>query len=208
MNSSNSIDQAVWRFFINNRVAWLNEPQVLLSDAFQPRWVTLMAVVLTVVIFLRSRTLDSAFRWARILYPALTLIVAITISSALKHLIGRERPLEAARLVVETNPSMPSGHAIAAFALATVLSVLTRSWWTVPAWIVAVLVAINRLYVGVHWLSDVLVGASIGTAVALLMWQLLQRAARSQAARRKTARRQTVRSQTARRQTAAAQPQR
>ena len=85
--------------------------------------------------------------------------------------IGRERPPIAEQLLYHFNPSMPSGHAVAAFALATVISYLsTRAWVQQLAWCVAVLVALSRLYVGVHWLSDVFVGGTIGVIAVWSIW--------------------------------------
>lgn len=169
------IDQKVWGWFIEQRTPTWNSIQVVLSDAFQPRWVTVMAAVFTAFLALRATKSTHPMRWWVVPYPAITLILAVSISSSLKHIVGRQRPDEAYRLVVETNPSMPSGHAIAACALAMVITLLTRSWLSVLAWAVAALVSVGRLYLGVHWLSDVIAGVAIGSAVALGVWWCLKK---------------------------------
>lgn len=170
------LDQQVWQWFISHRTGTWNSIHIFFSDAFQPRWVVVMAVVLTAILAVRARGSIHPMRWWIVGYPAVTLILAVSTSSTLKHLIGRQRPDQAYRLVVETNPSMPSGHAIAACALATVLTLLTRHWLaTVLVWAVAAVVCVGRLYLGVHWLSDVIVGITIGVTVALVVWWLMNR---------------------------------
>jgi undecaprenyl-diphosphatase len=62
--------------------------------------------------------------------------------------------------------SFPSSHAANCFALATVISVFyRRRGWI--AFVPAVLVALSRMYVGVHWPSDVLAGCLIGILCGL-----------------------------------------
>ena len=86
----------------------------------------------------------------------------------LKHLISRPRPwLDVAgltALVEEHDPnSFPSGHTCAAFAFAGALwHTAPRKWirWTAVA--AAVLMGLSRLYVGVHYPSDVIAGALVG----------------------------------------------
>jgi undecaprenyl-diphosphatase len=81
----------------------------------------------------------------------------------LKELVGRPRP-DGARMVRGTGPSFPSGHPLATAAswgvLPIVVALYTRRravWWSVAAgvWILAVCVAISRVWLGVHWPTDV-----------------------------------------------------
>lgn len=108
----------------------------------------------------------------------LTLGVAILvtdqmIAEVLKPAFDRVRPVfahpDAVRFLLEKqarSPSMPSAHAANSFAVAVVLWEFRRSiGW--GALVLAILVAYSRPYVGVHYPSDILVGALLGTGVGL-----------------------------------------
>lgn len=68
--------------------------------------------------------------------------------------------------------SFPSGHTTRAFAAAVLLTVRTRDWrWGVPLFAYAIAMGLSRIYVGVHWPSDVLGGALLGIAwAAAFLW--------------------------------------
>jgi undecaprenyl-diphosphatase len=92
---------------------------------------------------------------------------------AIKGATGRERPFlvfpEPEPLV--TTPlglSFPSGHAATSFAAATVLSTLASRRGRVALYGLATLVALSRVYVGVHYPADILAGALLGLAVGVL----------------------------------------
>jgi len=87
-----------------------------------------------------------------------------------KETVDRPRPpldepgrLDAA-IALPSSPSFPSGHATTAFAAATAAAVLMpRLRW--PALVLAALVALSRVYLGVHFALDVLAGALLGALV-------------------------------------------
>src|SRR5207253_2369749 len=95
------------------------------------------------------------------------------LSNALKALTDRDRPsltyADVHPLVaLPGSSSMPSGHAWIAFASATVLSAMlpNRRGWLYG---LAALIAVSRVYLGVHYPSDVLVGAAGGVVTGLLV---------------------------------------
>ena len=94
----------------------------------------------------------------------------------LKPLVARDRPwltVEGLRFLVEEHDpnSFPSGHTSAAFAAAGIwFKTLPERWMGITGIMLAVLMGLSRLYVGVHFPSDVLVGALMGLLAACLVW--------------------------------------
>lgn len=116
---------------------------------------------------------------------AIDLVVLIAIVSVsvelIKLVVGRERPFD---VLAEVNgvsfggfsnasdPSFPSAHAARAFAVAVLLTCGRPRWQASVAVGVAAMIGISRIYLGVHWPSDVLAGALFGAGIALLVLKL------------------------------------
>lgn len=93
------------------------------------------------------------------------------ISTSLKYSINRERPFSAYPDILKKSaagsPSFPSGHTSNAFAAATSLSLEFPKWYViVPSYAWAGSVGYSRMHLGVHYPSDVLAGAVIGSGCA------------------------------------------
>ncbi len=91
----------------------------------------------------------------------------------LKHLINRTRPfktVEGLVTLIEKPPSssFPSGHTSSSFAVAMVLWTLLPRKYSVPCLILAGLIAFSRLFVGVHYPTDILGGMMIGVLYGFL----------------------------------------
>lgn len=100
------------------------------------------------------------------------LVISQIIVHSLKWLISRPRPFSNPDACLSSHPSargssFPSGHSSASLAVALSLSHFV-SMLTVPLLILAILVSFSRLYLGVHYLSDVLAGCLISSVVFLL----------------------------------------
>lgn len=111
-------------------------------------------------------------------------IGALCTNVVLKHLVARPRPwLDVAGLiplVYEPDPnSFPSGHTCAAFAFAGAMAgTLPVAWGKALALCGAALMGFSRLYVGVHYPSDVLAGLLVGLLAGFLGWKLVDYAAK------------------------------
>ena len=91
----------------------------------------------------------------------------------LKNVVARTRPYEAIeelnRIIgAQSDYSFPSGHSGASFAVAVVIFMEMPKKYGVPALILAALIALSRLYVGVHYPSDVIAGILTGTVYAVI----------------------------------------
>jgi undecaprenyl-diphosphatase len=114
--------------------------------------------------------------WLRRPLVLVVLVAAEELSSltdgVLKGAIGRQRPPFADPRVhplipVPHDPSMPSGHAMLAFTGAVLLAaVVPRFRWAFLA--LAAAIALSRVYLGVHYPSDVLAGAVVGAVIGVV----------------------------------------
>ena len=114
-------------------------------------------------------------RAAPFVLVAAAVLAADGLANLLKAVVGEKRPTELHPLVtIPHSHSFPSGHTSAAFAGATVLSSLVPR--AAPAFfLLAAAVAYSRLYVGVHFPLDVVGGAVVGLATALLLLAIARR---------------------------------
>ncbi len=94
----------------------------------------------------------------------------------IKFLVRRKRPEgEWGGIYRNTDPhSFPSGHAARAFLIAVVGTVLAPPWLATALWLWAPLVALARVAMGVHYLSDVVAGTVLGIVVGLIGLQIYQ----------------------------------
>ncbi|UFQ97075.1 bifunctional DedA family/phosphatase PAP2 family protein [Pseudomonas wenzhouensis] len=143
--------------------------------------VQLATGTLLIVLLLAAR------RWQAGLFVTASLLLAATATTILKHLLERTRP--DVLLHPLESYSLPSGHTSAAFAFFLALGVLagrgsaarTRLSWLVVATLPALAIALSRVYLGVHWPSDIIAGALVALTSCALSLALVQRAAPMQA---------------------------
>jgi undecaprenyl-diphosphatase len=144
-----------WLDVLMPAVSWLGNKGVI--------WILLAMVIL---LFSKKEKATGA---QMILALLLSLILC---NLLLKNLVGRIRPCDLKGLTDllvarPGDPSFPSGHTSASFAGAVVLLLCKwRGRWAALA--LAVLIGFSRLYLYVHFPTDVLAGALVGTFCALL----------------------------------------
>lgn len=125
-------------------------------------------IILTIVLLIPKKTRRIG------IISACALLGSLLINNLiLKNLVGRIRPYEVIDglmpLVAKpSGASFPSGHAGSSFASGWVLYRNLPKRFGIPALVLAVLIACSRLYVGVHYPSDVLVGTMNGILIAYL----------------------------------------
>lgn len=153
---------------------WLMPPLSALS-AHGEIWILLAAVL---ICFKKTRRAGVTM--------GVTLLLGFLIGNvALKNLIGRIRPYELAPdvpLLVDRlrDFAFPSGHTLASVGAATALTLYHRRWGA-AALVLAAAIGFSRLYLFVHYPSDVLAGALLGVALAFAAYYTVNRVWRTSA---------------------------
>lgn len=132
-------------------------------------------IALTVVLLIFRRT-----RRVGIYCAASMVLTFLVVNCAIKPLVARIRPYDLFTEIqilvhAEHDFSFPSGHSANSFAVAWVLFRMTPKKYGVPAVVLAALIAFSRLYVGVHYPTDVLAGTAIAILLAELSLYALRR---------------------------------
>lgn len=141
---------------------------VVWQEATQPKWVYIVASGVCFLVWRRHRELTTRAAWAFI-----TMMVAWNLQLVLKAVVQRARPVVSDPVSHAPGYSFPSGHAANAAAVATVmilflwplLSPVARRWVTGGLAAFAVVTAADRVFLGVHFPSDVLAGLLFGVGL-------------------------------------------
>lgn len=107
-------------------------------------------------------------------------VISAIVANILKYAIDLPRPYEIypfiQKLSVGGSPSFPSGHTADAFAFAVAAALVFRKWFLIlPCLLWASLVGYSRMSLGVHFPSDVLAGALIGSICAFAYYLFVNR---------------------------------
>lgn len=165
----------------------LRDPQNL-SDPLGPDWLESAVAditslggkaVLTIIVLIVSGFLFLSNRHGAAALVLGSSIGGSLLNIALKSLFDRPRPDVVVHLVGVSSASFPSGHAMASATIYLTLGVLLarvqpdrrlKIYAGVVAATLTVIVGLSRVYLGVHWPTDVLAGWCIGAAWAMLCW--------------------------------------
>ena len=155
------LDTAVTNWFVAHRSVALDMVAMGITDVGSPAATAAAGVICGVLLWWRMRSVIPAC------VVIGTVAAAALASTALKAIVGRPRPPLELQLIVETDHSFPSGHVTGTAALLGILAVCVgvgrsrtvQGWLAVFVTTGVAVVALTRLYLGVHWLSDVIAGA-------------------------------------------------
>jgi undecaprenyl-diphosphatase len=181
------VDRAVLNESIEARSVGLTELATAVTTVGSTAAMGLLATAVGLWLLRRGRGFDA-------LFVVGTMAGAATLFTGIKRLLDRPRPPSVDRLVSASNESLPSGHATMAVAVLGSLVVLAwrgRSAVARAAMVAAVAcwagaVGLTRIYLGVHWFSDVLAGWLVGAAWLALcaaLWSWYRSRHRPHAAR-------------------------
>ena len=123
-------------------------------------------IILTIVLLVVTK-----YRKVGVMSAAALICSLIINNLLLKNIVARIRPYEVVEglqrlLPAQPDYSFPSGHTGSSFAAAVIFFMYLPKKYGIPAMVLAVLIAFSRLYLGIHYVSDVLGGAFIGTVIA------------------------------------------
>jgi membrane-associated phospholipid phosphatase len=167
-------------------ISWVNDPPRALGAVLGMtnallRPVPLAVVALTLFGWVMA-TVHGSSRWEVMRAVVVSFLLAEAITQTLKHLADQPRPTASIPgLDVHGYPKDPFGNAYPSAHTSIVVALVTALWpWLnapqrVAGVAMAVLVALNRLYIGAHWPLDVIGGAAIGVLSGSLCWLLAAR---------------------------------
>jgi membrane-associated phospholipid phosphatase len=159
-----TVDPAVHNWFVDHRVAGLTPVVVVVTNIVSPFGTTVTAIVLATVLAWKTRS------WV----PAIVVFAAPSLAGLavrfVKLVAPRTRPPTLDMVVLTVEPSFPSGHVAGAGALYGAVLVVVFAGFLGPvtarvrvlvavgAALLLLVVALTRLYLAVHWFSDVAAG--------------------------------------------------
>jgi undecaprenyl-diphosphatase len=117
------------------------------------------------------------------LFVAASVVSGLLMSTLLKHIFNRPRPDLVPYAVYVATTSFPSGHsmlsAVTYLSLGALLArsqerILLKAYFILSAILITLLVGVSRVYLGVHWPSDVVAGWTSGAVWALVCWRVAQ----------------------------------
>jgi undecaprenyl-diphosphatase len=161
------LDSTAYVFFVLHlRRAWLTPIMQSISGLALP--VVLVVMLLAVQVFAPGRRPG--------LFAALNLVGVVLVNQVFKFIVQRPRP-EGFRLIAESGYSFPSGHSMVAMGFYGLLAWMAwhyerdahvRRVSVAGFGLVIVLIGISRIYLGVHYASDVIAGFCLSAAWLML----------------------------------------
>lgn len=161
--------------------AWMREAGFDLTALGSP-----IVLILTVSAVIGFMCLQRQYRL--VLFTVLTIVSGSAMAILLKYVIARDRPAIVPHLREVTTPSFPSGHAMVSAIVYLTLGTLlmqivagrsAKLYCLMVAMLLTFLVGISRIYLGVHYPTDVLAGWMAGVGWALGCWMAVQYIPRS-----------------------------
>lgn len=162
----NTIYLTINRFAVHTK--YLNNFAKLYADY----GIVIYALVILIAWFL-ARKSNNLRSEAILIFTVVATLISLGIGQIISHIVARQRPYvfhQHAQVLISRSSdfTFPSDHATGVAALATGLYFLNKKLG-IAAWLLAVLMAFTRIYVGVHYPSDVLGGLILGACVVTIL---------------------------------------
>ena len=169
------LDIQVNAFFAENITSTGLVIMNIVTDILNPKFLSVVLLIGIIYFIFRKK-------WRYAVITAASLVGGLAIITLLKEIVARARPIGG--LIIETDFSFPSGHAVMAtifFVLAIYIfapkiqSAIWRKLFIALCVLLTVLAGVSRLYLGVHWFSDILAGICIGFLWVMLVVFLIKK---------------------------------
>lgn len=160
-----AFDRRIHAITVNLHASAATDFFTVFTDVGTPVGLGIICVAVAAVLAIEKR-----FRW--VVYLGVTTLMGAALNIALKSYFARERPDLTEALRSATGYSFPSGHAMGAavvFGALAYIGLRRFETWRARSAVLAlaaslvVAIAFSRVYLGVHWLSDIVAGVSAGT---------------------------------------------
>lgn len=135
--------------------------------------ISVIIICISLILFLKTR-------WKYGIVISIGVIISCIVNNILKILFARERP-NLIQLVKETNYSFPSGHAMINMTLYSLLAILIYNniknkplkYTLISIFIIiSIVIGVSRVYLGVHYITDVIAGWIAGLLIAVITYQI------------------------------------
>jgi len=162
---SAQLDTHVTAWVVAHRAGWLTGIMRVVT------WVGSTAVIIPLGLIVGGWFVRRRHEWRPLILLTAAVAGAVALYDIIKHLVGRPRPPQAIWIGHFPAAAFPSGHATQTVAFYSVLALILGTGRSprvkLALWSAAVLVALvvgfSRIYLGAHWLTDVLGGYALGT---------------------------------------------
>lgn len=167
-NILSTLDSAFYNILLKIKCEPVTNAFKLVTILGNTRFIILLNIIAIIIYFLLKNK--------KIFLITIHSILSPIVNNILKYLFKRPRPDEALRLITESNYSFPSGHAmISVFFYFTLIILINRSnirhkkAFITVLLLIILLIGISRVYLGVHYISDVVGGYLIALSIIIFL---------------------------------------
>lgn len=162
------LDIQLLRGLYENRNPLFDSTFIVITDS-----AAALAFGIPAIFLIHGLIIKNKLQWRNALTVIIAVAIAAIVANIIKFSLDTPRPYEIYPFIEKLSsggsPSFPSGHTTDAFAFAVAAGLVYSKWYILlPGLIWATLVGISRMWLGVHYPSDVIAGAILGSACPIL----------------------------------------